>query len=365
MYTKTERATVSSGAAASDGAKKRTKLVLGAIVLVAAELALLVWLKGVTDAQLKAHSVNVSGRIEIEQSRVASLAPGRIKNLMVKEGDTVKKDQELVNLDDSALSAGASEAEKSLIEARRLLLYAKGQKAKLGQKMSESSQAEAQAAESHEEKPAGFGKKAFKFVTAPARLLMKPITAPAQKAEKVEKSIKQQIAKAQHDSQQMALAQVNSQIMLAQASVEKAQSAKRQLSVKEGQYKIVSPVDGVVANLLVHEGDVVPAGKPLMLINDPASVYVRGFIPESQIAMVKVGQAATVLVDMGRSKKQLSAHISTIDPKPSFTPENVYFKDDRVKQVFGMKLQIDNPDGTAKPGMPCEAVIDLEEPSAK
>lgn len=366
MYTKTGRATVSTSAAANGRAKKRTLLILGAIVLVVVEVALLIWLKGVTDAQLKDNTVNISGRIEVEQSRVASLAAGRIKSLLVKEGDIVSKDQELVKLDDSALSAGASEAEKALLEARRLLLYAKGQKAKLGQKMAETSQAEAQIREEQQpEKPAGFGKKAFKFVTAPARLLMKPITAPAQKAEKVEKSIKEQISKAQRDSQQMALAQVNSQIVLAQASVEKAQAAKRQLSIKEGQYKIVSPIDGIVANLLVHEGDVVPAGKPLILINNTNNVYVRGFIPESQIAMVKVGQAATVFVDMGKSKKQLSAHISTIDPKPSFTPENVYFKDDRVKQVFGMKLQIDNPDGTAKPGMPCEAVIDMEEPSGK
>ncbi len=365
MYTKTGRATVSTSAAASSRARKRTLLVMGAIALVILEVALLVWLKTLTDSQLEKPELSISGRIEIEQFRVASIAPGRIETVLIKEGDTVKKEQELVKLDDSALSAGAVEAERALVEARRLLVYAKSQKAKLGQKMLETSQAQVASEETTVAKPAGFGKKAFSLVTAPARLLMKPITAPAKKAEKVEKSIKQQIARAQHDSQQMALAQVNSQIMLAQASVEKAQSAKRQLSIKKGQYKIVSPIDGVVANVLVHGGDVVPAGKPLMLINDPASVYVRGFIPESQIGLVKVGQSATVLIDEGNSKKRLSAHISSIDAKPSFTPENIYFKDDRVKQVFGMKLRIDNPDGTAKPGMSCEAELEAEEPSEK
>ena len=365
MYTKAGRATVNTSAAAGNRAKRRTLLVMGALILVVIEVALLVWLKTLTDSQLKKPELSISGRIEIEQSKVASLAPGRIRTVLIKEGDTVKREQVLVKLDDSALSAGAAEAERALVEARRLLVYAKSQKVKLGQKMIETSQAQVATEETTKVKSAGIGKKAFNFVTAPARLLMKPITAPVKKAEKVEKSIKQQIAKAQQDSQQMALAQVNSQIMLAQASVEKAQSARRQLSLKKGQYKIVSPIDGVVANVLVHDGDVVPAGKPLMLINDPSSVYLRGFIPESQIGLVRIGQSATVLIDGNSIKKRLTAHVSSIDPKPSFTPENIYFKADRVKQVFGMKLRIDNPDGTAKPGMSCEAELEAEEPSKK
>jgi HlyD family secretion protein len=62
--------------------------------------------------------------------------------------------------------------------------------------------------------------------------------------------------------------------------------------------------------------------------------------------------------------KPLSAKISAIDTQASFTPENIYFREDRVKQVFGVKISLDNPDGFAKPGMPADAEIVLA-PEAK
>ncbi len=53
----------------------------------------------------------------------------------------------------------------------------------------------------------------------------------------------------------------------------------------------------------------------------------------------------------------MHAHVSEIDSVASFTPENVYFKDDRVKEVFGVRLAIDEPAGYAKPGMPADGEI--------
>lgn len=58
--------------------------------------------------------------------------------------------------------------------------------------------------------------------------------------------------------------------------------------------------------------------------------------------------------------KPFVAHVSQIDTKASFTPENIYFKQDRVKQVFGVKLAIDQPEGFAKSGMPADAEIELK-----
>jgi HlyD family secretion protein len=49
--------------------------------------------------------------------------------------------------------------------------------------------------------------------------------------------------------------------------------------------------------------------------------------------------------------------VSAIDAEASFTPENIYFQNDRVKQVFGIKILLDHPQGFAKPGMPADAEI--------
>ena len=109
----------------------------------------------------------------------------------------------------------------------------------------------------------------------------------------------------------------------------------------------------------VEPGAVVVSGKTLLSIVNLNTVYLRGYAPEGSIGKVRVGQAARVFLDSNPGKP-LTATVAAIDPQASFTPENVYFKDDRVKQVFGIKLKIDNPAGFVKPGMPADGEIILE-----
>jgi HlyD family secretion protein len=71
---------------------------------------------------------------------------------------------------------------------------------------------------------------------------------------------------------------------------------------------------------------------------------------------VKVGQPARIYLD-SNPKQALDAYVSRIDPQATFTPENTYFRDDRVKQVVGLKLQLKSGIGFAKPGMPADGEI--------
>ena len=75
-----------------------------------------------------------------------------------------------------------------------------------------------------------------------------------------------------------------------------------------------------------------------------------------QIGKVKVGQAARVYLD-SNPKSPLDAYVSRVDPQATFTPENTYFRDDRVKQVVGVKLQLKGAIGLAKPGMSADGEI--------
>jgi HlyD family secretion protein len=83
---------------------------------------------------------------------------------------------------------------------------------------------------------------------------------------------------------------------------------------------------------------------------------LRGFVPEGEIGKVKMGQTAHVYLD-SNTKQALDAVVSRIDPQATFTPENTYFRDDRIKQVVGVKLLLKSGIGFAKPGMPSDGQI--------
>lgn len=103
-------------------------------------------------------------------------------------------------------------------------------------------------------------------------------------------------------------------------------------------------------------GQVVAVGKTILSAVNLEDLYMRGFIAEGQIGRVKVGQKAEVYLDSD-PKHPLKAKVTEVDSKASFTPENIYFKEDRVKQVFGVKLGLLEGGGYAKPGMPADAKI--------
>ena len=83
---------------------------------------------------------------------------------------------------------------------------------------------------------------------------------------------------------------------------------------------------------------------------------MRGFVPEGQIGKVKLDQPARIYLDSNPSKP-ISATVQRIDPQATFTPENTYFRDDRVKQVVGVKVRLMEGIGFAKPGMPADGEI--------
>jgi HlyD family secretion protein len=120
--------------------------------------------------------------------------------------------------------------------------------------------------------------------------------------------------------------------------------------------KILSPIDGVVLTRTAEPGEVLAAGKTIVTLINLGDIYMRGYIPEGQVGAIRVGQAAEVFLDSD-PYNALAATVAAIDTKASFTPENIYFKDDRVTQVFGLKLRIENNEGFAKPGMPADATI--------
>jgi len=142
----------------------------------------------------------------------------------------------------------------------------------------------------------------------------------------------------------------------AKAALVQAQAALQYQRVLLGYTIIVSPINGVVLTQNNQEGEVVAAGGAVYTIVNPDDMWLRVFIPEDQIGRVRLGQQAHITVDTfpGRS---FPAQVSAISTRAEFTPINVQSRENRVKLVYGVKLQIPNPYGELKPGMPADATL--------
>ena len=164
------------------------------------------------------------------------------------------------------------------------------------------------------------------------------------------------IRSAQLEALRRQLEQARAQLKASAAEVRAAQADAQQIRVQRAYLTVKAPIRGVVISRSVEPGAVVSNGRTLLTLLDPATVYLRGFIPEGDIGLVRTGQEARVFLDSAPDRP-LAAKVSEIDAQASFTPENIYFQKDRVRQVFGVKLAITAPGGYAKPGMPADAEI--------
>jgi HlyD family secretion protein len=168
----------------------------------------------------------------------------------------------------------------------------------------------------------------------------------------------------------------------ASAKVKDAMATKRQIISQIADSKkdlnVVSPLDGVVSARNVEPGAIVNSQTKILTVVDPKTVYLRGFIPEGDIGKVRLGQLAKIFLDSAPNKP-LKGKVIAIDPQASFTPENIYFQKDRVRQVVGLRMSVENPAGCfnpdnsyagtdlpcAKMGMPADAEIMLEAQEVK
>jgi HlyD family secretion protein len=164
------------------------------------------------------------------------------------------------------------------------------------------------------------------------------------------------IRAAQTAAVQKQIAQQQAEILSATASAAQARAQLVEAQANLQDLTVRAPFNGTVMTRTAEPGEVIQAGTVIVTLLDLTKVYLRGFVPEGQIGRVKIGQAARVYLD-SKPDQPVEAYVLRIDPQATFTPENTYFRDDRVKQVVGVKLQLKGATGFAKPGMPSDAEI--------
>ena len=374
-------------------------MIVAGVVLIAA--ALLIWKIFFATPSIPKSIVVVSGRIEGDDSAVASKTTGRILEVRVREGDTVNAGDTIATLDDAQIRAREDQARDALSEAVAKGAAAQEQIAVLQEQLAQSrmqvgqskldteghvGQAQADLATAQAElaqqqaayQIASFDRDAYtrlaKSGAVSERQGLQASTTADQQAAVVAASKRRveasqgalttaqaslsnpgiresQVAsdRRQIAQQQAEVASAAAQTELARAELEEAEENRKDLTIR-------APFSGTVVTRAAEPGEVVVAGTAVITLLDLSKVYLRGFVPEGQIGKVKVGQSARVYLDSS-SLKPIYAYVSWIDPQATFTPENTYFRDDRVKQVVGLKLQLIGGFGFAKPGMPVDGEI--------
>jgi HlyD family secretion protein len=362
-----------------------------------------------------------SGRIEGDETDVSTKGAGRVETITVREGDTVTKGQLLVRLDDaeiqSELAAANSqvEAAQQRVAAARLaivaietqvtdaglnLQQAEGDtsgKVAEAEALVATAQAALQQTEAQVEEVVAlreqarvdrdrFGRLASLGAETQqradlAQTAFKSAAAAVQSREAAVAVSRSAIAVAQGKSTQAQTTSLNPDrqatnvnrlqaqanqarvaLLGAQADVKTAEANRKLIQSRLNNLTVNSPIGGVVTTRAVEPGTVVLPSRPLLRIVDLSQVYMRGFIPGGQIVQIRVGQPTRIYLDNDpQHQHPLNATVTAIDAKASFTPENVYFQKDRVEQVFGVKLRLNQPNPVMKPGMPVDAEISLQQ----
>ena len=142
----------------------------------------------------------------------------------------------------------------------------------------------------------------------------------------------------------------------AKAKLDQAQAALKAAQDRLDHAQILSPVTGVVLVKAVEEGELVAVGSAVMTVADLRSLELKVYIPEEKVGKINLGQSAVITVDSFPGQK-FEGKVKYISNKAEFTPKNIQTKEERVNQVFEVKIRIPNPDMKLKPGMPADAEI--------
>ncbi|MBC7971141.1 MAG: HlyD family secretion protein [Verrucomicrobia bacterium] len=355
-------------------------------------------------ARPSSHDLRLSGRIEGYETDVGAKTGGRVDSIAVREGDQVKQGQLLVRISDTEVQAQLRGAAAKVTAAQQQAQQAQLQIAVVESQIRESQLNVLQSQQDSKgrvyQAASTVASLEAQLKQAKAQLALAKVTRDRYAKLVQEGAVTQEQYDQQETSYQNALATVESaqkqidaavgglalaqsysinpgirdaqlgallrqrqsaqsQLKAAEADIKNAQEAQKQIQAQIDYLNITSPINGVVTARSKEPGAVVTNGQTVLSLLDLNTVYLRGYVPEGDIGRIRVGQKAHVFIDSDPTKP-LNAKVAAIDPQASFTPENIYFRNDRVKQVIGIKITIDNPGGYAKPGMPADAEIVLE-----
>jgi membrane fusion protein YbhG len=276
----------------------------------------------------------LSGAVEARDVGVGSLLGGRVAAVHVEEGMTVVGGQPLVTFETDLVDAQVREQEAAVSQAAANL--ARVLKGPRGEERARA-KAEWQNAERERRRLDDLRKEGV--------VARQDYDDAATKAEVARKAYEE----LEHGSRP-------EDVAAARSAVDREEQRLRYLRRQRDEAVVKAPAGGVVQALDLRPGDLVPADRPVASILEPSQLWVRVYVPEPKLGLVRVGQRAAVSVDTFEGR-EFPGRVVEIRDRAEYTPRNVQTVDQRSEQVFGVKVAIDSAP-ELKPGM--AALVRLE-----
>ena len=380
------------------GLRRYRKRVAVLAVIAVAGIAIFAWL----DARSRNDDepIRVSGNIEVTDAELSFKIPGRVEARLVDEGQAVTAGQTVALLDSKELSQDVSRNRAELEAARAALaeLEAGSRPQEIAEARAAASQAQARLQEleaGSRPQEIAVAKAAYQSARADAKRLADDFDrysglykkqlvstqqneaartasemADARKRQAkeeldllIEGPRKEEIAQARdayaRAEQHYRLVKIGPRredIEQARARWDQARQSLALAETRRGYATLVSPMSGMVLSKSIEPGEYVSAGTPIVTVADLVNAWLRGYVNETDLGRVKLGQPVRVTTDT-YPDKVYDGRISFISSQAEFTPKSVQTEKVRVKLVYRIKVDIKNPNMELKPGMPADAEI--------
>ena len=246
----------------------------------------------------------VSGTIEVDEVHVAPRAGGRIEKIFAQEGESLHAGDVIVEMDAAELKAQREAAAAQINMAKH--------------------DADAQAEH-------------LEFLRADARRqqdLLKSRAVSPNEAERAASAAR---------TQEKSLAG-------ARVRIEQATAQLAAIDAQLREMRVLAPGDSILEVLSVKIGDVLPANREVATLLLPQHLWVRVYVPETWLGLIKLGDAVRVRVD-SFPDKDFPGTVEQINRQAEFTPRNVQTVEDRIRQVFGVKVRLKDSEDKLRAGM--------------
>ncbi len=154
------------------------------------------------------------------------------------------------------------------------------------------------------------------------------------------------------------------EVAAADARVGGLRAALREIDADLAEAVVRAPEESVLEVLSVRKGDLLAPGAPVARLHRAADLWVKAYVPETELGTVRLGQEAEVTVDSFPGRK-FAGKVSWIASQAEFTPRNVQSADERRHQVFAVKVVVADPGGAFRSGMAADVVLGAPPPPAR